>query len=233
MISGLRSWVLLLALGTSLLVLMLSCSDGHVQEIIEKDQRKIKGLTEEVDSISKDSLILFSPWEEAFNERSNHHSIQWRFPVGDGQGNPPKGYYNAQGFQDNFHLGDDWNGTGGGNSDLGDPVFTISKGWVRRAENAGAGWGNVVRVVHQLREGDEVTYIESIYAHLDSIHVKSGDFLIDGQQIGTIGNANGAYYAHLHLEIRKHAGLPLGGGYSSEHEFHYDPTEFVVGRQKR
>ncbi|NQX90585.1 MAG: M23 family metallopeptidase [Flavobacteriales bacterium] len=179
--------------------------------------------------VSVDSL---NPWEQAFLEKVDHQSTQWRFPVGDGQGNPPRGYYNAQGFQENAHLGDDWNGRGGGNSDLGDPVFTISTGWVRRAENAGPGWGNVVRVVHQIKKGDEVKYIESIYAHLDSMYVKAGAFVADSQQIGTIGNANGAYYAHLHLEVRKYAGLPLGVGYSTEHEFHYDPTEFILKSRK-
>jgi hypothetical protein len=39
------------------------------------------------------------------------------YPVGKPNG---KGYYNAQKFGENTHLGEDWNGVRGGNSDLGD-----------------------------------------------------------------------------------------------------------------
>ena len=56
------------------------------------------------------------------------------FPVGKPDG---KNYYNAQPLGKNDHLGDDWNGTGGGNTDLGDPVYSIANGWVRCSYNAG------------------------------------------------------------------------------------------------
>jgi hypothetical protein len=41
------------------------------------------------------------------------------FPAGKPDG---EGYYNAQGFGKNNHLGADWNGNGGGNTDLGDTI---------------------------------------------------------------------------------------------------------------
>ncbi len=143
------------------------------------------------------------------------------FPVG-----PPhaRGYYNAQPFGENFHLGDDWNGLGGGNSDLGDPVFAIANGRVAAAAHEGPGWGNVVRILHRT---DSITVIESLYAHLDTLLVQRGDSLRRGMQIGTIGTADGVYLAHLHLEIRTRPGLPLGGGYATQTEGFVDPTAFI------
>ncbi|MEL6650020.1 MAG: M23 family metallopeptidase, partial [Bacteroidota bacterium] len=131
------------------------------------------------------------------------------FPVG-----PPdaKAYYNAQPFGRNLHLGDDWNGVGGGNSDLGDPVYSVAHGKVLEALDHGGGWGKVIRVVHRLEEQE----VESLYAHLDTMLVEEGDFVERGDQIGTIGNVDGIYWAHLHLEIRSQKGLPLGGGYSAD-----------------
>ena len=49
------------------------------------------------------------------------------FPVGKPDA---KGYYNAQPFGKNTHLGDDWNGLRGGDSDLGDPIYNIAHGKV-------------------------------------------------------------------------------------------------------
>src|SRR5262245_17826827 len=68
------------------------------------------------------------------------------FPVG-----PPDaaGYRDAQAFGENDHLGEDWNGLGGGDTDLGDPVYSAANGLVLFAEDIGGGWGNVVRVAHR------------------------------------------------------------------------------------
>ena len=42
-------------------------------------------------------------------------------------------------------------------------------------KDAGSGWGNVVRVVHHMKKGEEVVIVESLYAHLDTILVKEGE----------------------------------------------------------
>ena len=146
------------------------------------------------------------------------------FPVGPPDG---KGYYNAQKFGRNLHLGDDWNGTGGGNSDLGDPVYAAARGVVIYAEDHGAGWGNIVRLLHKTQGREEDGFVETLYAHLDTIMVSQGDTLERGTQLGTIGNADGAYYAHLHLELRTRAGMPVGGGYAEDQEGYTDPTAFI------
>ena len=147
-----------------------------------------------------------------------HH---FDYPVGTADGH---GYYNAQGFADNDHLGDDWNGIGGGNTDFGDPIYAIANGRVKAAEDYGGGWGNIVRILHQLPNGKVV---ESFYAHCETMFVEEGDWVERGDEIATIGNADGAYLAHLHFEIRTDTSMGIGGGYSSDTEGYVDPTAFI------
>lgn len=146
------------------------------------------------------------------------------FPVGKPDA---KGYYNAQKFGKNNHLGDDWNGNGGGNTDYGDPVYSISNGVVTEAVQFYGGWGKVVRIAHEWNESGKLKKVESLYAHMDTMMVKVGDTVIRGQKIGKIGNAEGIYYAHLHLEIRDGVGYDLGGGYSVNTKGYLDPTAFI------
>ncbi|MCG9911027.1 MAG: M23 family metallopeptidase [Flavobacteriales bacterium] len=156
---------------------------------------------------------------------SNPHYISdgFDFPVGKPDA---KGYYNAQGFGKNLHLGDDWNGKGGGNTDLGDPVYACANGFVIQAEDLGGGWGNVVRVIHVL-SFEPLVVVESVYAHLDKMEIQPGMGVKRGNLIGTIGTAGGRYYAHLHFEIRTNPFMDIGGGYSSDTKGFTDPTEFI------
>jgi len=143
------------------------------------------------------------------------------FPVGKPNA---QGYYNAQKFTKNNHLGDDWNGTGGGNSDLGDPIYCIANGYVSFAENIQGGWGNVIRIVHYISKEEKV---ESLYAHCQNIYIKKGDYVPKGQKIGAIGNNDGMYPAHLHFEIRDNINMPIGPGYSSDTRGYLNPTDFI------
>lgn len=135
-----------------------------------------------------------------------------------------KGYYNAQKFGKNNHLGDDWNALTGGNSDLGDPIYAIANGYVSFAQDIKGGWGNVIRIIHKLPNGKTV---ETIYAHCDKIQVTEKQIVTKGSQIGTIGNAHGIYLAHLHFEIRNKVGMEIGPGYSSTTDGYLDPTAFI------
>ena len=155
-----------------------------------------------------------------FQKNKGYISNGFDFPIGIPNA---EGYYNAQKFQENNHLGDDWNGVGGGNSDLGDPIYAIANGYISEAKDYKGGWGNVVRIVH-LFNGK---LYESLYAHCDSIHIKPNRFIKKGEQIATIGNCNGTYYAHLHLEIRDSLNLDIGGGYSTDTTGYLNPTEFI------
>lgn len=182
----------------------------------------------EINEVFKDSIIVTEQakdFKTLILEDSIHISNGFNFPVGKPNAN---GYYNAQKFQENDHLGDDWNGVGGGDSDLGDSIYAISNGYISETNDYEGGWGNVVRIVH-LYKGQ---LYESLYAHCDSILVSSNKFIKKGEQIATIGNCNGAYYAHLHLEIRNEVGLDIGGGYSTDTKGYLDPTEFITKNRK-
>lgn len=148
------------------------------------------------------------------------------FPVGKPDG---LGYYNAQGFMKNNHLGEDWNGIHGGDSDLGDPIYAIANGYVYSAKNLNGGWGNVIRLIHYLPNGQKV---ESVYAHCDTITIPTKQWVTKGQIIGTIGNANGRYKAHLHFEIRSILYAPIGPGYSSDTSGYLNPTAFINTHRK-
>ena len=155
----------------------------------------------------------------------NYDTIQFTngfdFPVGKPDAT---GYYNAQRFTENNHLGEDWNGIGGGNTDLGDPIYAVANGYVSFSGNVSGGWGNVIRIIHFI---DSNKQIESLYAHCDNRLIKEGEFVRKGTQIGTIGTNNGQYMAHLHFELRNIVNLPIGGGYSLNTEGYLDPTTFI------
>ena len=136
-----------------------------------------------------------------------------------------------------WHTGEDWNGKGGGDTDLGDPVYAIAQGKVVESGYYTPSWGNIVLVEHALPNG---TRVWSQYAHLDQIMVQqAGQIVKRGQQIGTIGKGEktaqkpqGRWIAHLHFEIRKNQ-LPINAWrpyVNSREEVvanYYSPTQFI------
>lgn len=165
------------------------------------------------------TLLVSSNQEDQIPD--NYLARKFDFPVGKPDA---KGYYNAQPFGKNTHLGDDWNAVTGGDSDLGDTIYAIANGQVLFAEDMEGGWGNVIRIGHYLPDGRN---IESLYAHCNEIFVKEAHWLDIGDPIGTIGNAGGIYSAHLHLEIRERIGMPIGAGYSSNTFGYLNPEKFI------
>lgn len=96
------------------------------------------------------------------------------FPVGKPDA---KGYYNAQAFRKNDHLGDDWNGRGGGNTDLGDTIFAISNGYVTEAFQFYGGWGKVMRIASCYKNQSDSKMVESLYAHMTEMFFKKGQWV--------------------------------------------------------
>jgi len=158
-----------------------------------------------------------------FQQNPGYEFDGFDFPVGKPDA---RGYFKALNFGDKSHLGEDWNGAGGGNTDLGDPVYSTGNGLVVFSKKVCCGWGNIVRIVHH-RPSHEKPFIETVYAHLHTLNVRSGDVVRRGERIGTIGNANGRYSAHLHLELRDFCGMSLGPGYSKNVFGYLDPSAFI------
>ncbi len=148
------------------------------------------------------------------------------FPVGKPNGT---GYYKYRGMRPNGHLGEDWNGNDGGNTDLGDPVYSTAHGVVVYSDDFKLGWGNVVIVRHAYRNTDgRVYYVDSLYGHLHERMVSLHETVKRGQQVGTIGSNRGQYLAHLHFEIRKNLNVGMNrSGYPRDYSIYYNPTAFI------
>ena len=152
------------------------------------------------------------------------------FPVGKPDA---EGYYRARGYRPNGHLGEDWNGKGGSDTDLGDPVYSVAHGVVVFAQDFAHGWGNVVIVRHAYEEGGQKKYADSLYGHLDRILVRDGEQLRRGQQLGTIGTGGGLYSAHLHLEIRKDLRVGMARHrFPKDDKVYFDPANFINARRQ-
>ncbi len=177
------------------------------------------------------------------------------FPFGDGNGGGNytdlktkkkySGWYVAVGTAVNYelgiHTGEDWNGKGKGNTDLGQPVYATALGNVIEAKDYGAPWGNVVLIEHCYPENGKVIIVYSLYAHLNEVKTRKGKIVSKREQIGTIGDGHGSYPAHLHFEIRKENMKEFAANYwpSSNgkdipwvKEHYYSPSEFIKQHRK-
>jgi hypothetical protein len=151
-------------------------------------------------------------------------AARFDFPLGSENGALS---YNAQRFTDNHHLGDDLNGIGGEDSDLGDPIYAVADGRVLLARDGGPGWGNVIIILHAYSENGGRKYVQSYYGHVETMLVHAGDEVKRSQQIATVGTADGRYFAHLHFEMREFITPFVGPGYRENTRGWIDPTAFI------
>jgi len=151
-------------------------------------------------------------------------AARFDFPLGSEHGAMS---YNAQRFTENRHLGDDLNGIGGENSDLGDPIYAVADGRVLLARDGGPGWGNVIIVLHAYIDNGHRKFVQSYYGHVEKILVHAGEELRRGQQIATVGTANGRYFAHVHFEMREFTTPFIGPGYREDTRGWIDPSAFI------
>jgi murein DD-endopeptidase MepM/ murein hydrolase activator NlpD len=171
------------------------------------------------------------------------------FPVGDPDaqgsytdfktGEAHSGWYVAvrfgQWYSYGIHPGEDWNGVGGTDTDLGQPVHAVAAGRVVFAGDCGQPSGGVVMIQHVYFENHEKHRIRSVYAHLKDIQVKKGDEVRRRQVIASIGqDPQKTFHAHLHLEMRRDQELGPTFWPSANHkskdwvrEHYADPSAFI------
>lgn len=145
------------------------------------------------------------------------------------------------GMSPDEHPGIDINISGtSGNADLGWPVVAMSEGIVLHVGNHRV-WGRVVLIHHPtlktLLELDHEVYTQ--YAHLQHVCVEEGEWVWQGQPIGSIGRGDPAYpmTAHLHFEVRRSGPDVIPADYWPRTKpnilRHYlDPEEFIKKYQK-
>ena len=73
-------------------------------------------------------------------------------------------------------------------------VYAAASGYAYNETNPG-GYGTYIMIFH----GDGYA---TLYGHLDSSHIRNGQYVSQGQVIATSGNTGGSTGAHLHFEIR-------------------------------
>jgi hypothetical protein len=169
------------------------------------------------------ALVRLSPVEIA----TLPEAVRWDMPLGSEHGALT---YNAQPFRTTRHLGDDLNGIGGYNSDLGDPVYAAATGKVVYRGVPGPGWGNMIILAHRVRNSEtgELEVVQSMYAHLDTSLVEPDQVVARGQKIATVGTAFGKYFAHLHFEIRLGPYVFPGVGYADTPLNCVSPEKFIA-----
>lgn len=94
------------------------------------------------------------------------------------------------------HPGNDINGNGGGNTDLNDNIYSMSRGLVVDAGFFPV-WGNMVKMFHPH------VGMWSVYGHLNYLNVKKGQEIERKYLLGGMGRGAGnRYISHLHVELR-------------------------------
>jgi len=154
--------------------------------------------------------------------------------------NANKNYDGTAYFNDDYHPGEDWNGQGGGDTDLGQPIYAAAGGKVV-GKGFDNNFGNMLLIVHKLPSGELVV---SIYAHMQNPSpLNLGDTVTNATLIGYIGGTPN-YAPHLHWEIRRENMLSVNGDQVSistsypanywpkkDNTFiashYYDPSDFI------
>jgi len=87
----------------------------------------------------------------------------------------------------------------GGLYQYGTPVLSIAGGYVAKAEHDSGGLGNYVVVSHD--DGSR-----SVYGHMQELYVSEGEYLDQGQPVGSLGCTGHSTGTHLHFELWRDGG---------------------------
>lgn len=89
---------------------------------------------------------------------------------------------------------------------VGTPVYAAEGGtvdwvqhWDGHTTSGNQSYGNCVRITHEPYNGKA---LQTLYAHLKTVLVKTGQAVTEGQLIGYSGETGHCLGAHLHFEVR-------------------------------
>lgn len=77
---------------------------------------------------------------------------------------------------------------------VGTPIYATADGVVEKA-GWGNGYGRMIKIRHQFG-------VETLYAHLSKVRVKTGQKVSRGDRIGDMGSSGRSTGSHLHYEVR-------------------------------
>jgi hypothetical protein len=128
------------------------------------------------------------------------------------------------------HRCEDYNLESGGNTDLGEPLVAPFSGLVLTAAQYGGGIGRVVQILGRSPEG--ASFVWGGW-HLEELSVASGQIVHIGDDIGTIGDADGRYAgAHLHNQVcvlGSKWGIPSPTTFPTDNRYDWEqPSKFFL-----
>lgn len=99
----------------------------------------------------------------------------------------------------------------------GTPVLAAADGVVSDVRKSGKGLGNIVEITH---DGGYMT----IYAHLEDIIVRKGEYVKVGKKLADVGMSGNSFAPHLHYEVHKEGRVldPVNFFFSS-----FSPEEYM------
>ena len=116
-------------------------------------------------------------------------SLPYSWPISGGHITSRYGLrYSPFGYLNEFHLGVDLA------DQVGTPIYAAADGLIHMAGRSG-GYGLTVRLTHRFG-------YKTLYAHMSSIVVRTGQVVKKGQMIGRVGATGRTTGPHLHFEVK-------------------------------
>lgn len=191
---------------------ILAAQEKAIESMIGLEKQRIK--EEEARRKAEEEARRKAEAEAKKNNSSGgNSSVATAPPISSGTfTNPAAGRFTS-GFGPrwgSFHYGIDIAQRGSGV-----PIVAAASGVVFTSYYS-TSYGNVIFVRHNV-DGQVYT---TVYAHLDSRHVSTGDIVSKGQQIGYMGNTGNSFGQHLHFELHR-------GDWNARKSNAINPLEFL------